>query len=594
MPIPFLQTPFPPGRQMFTLPLFLFVAVLLFPVPAAFAESPIYDGGVVAADHPLASEAGREILEAGGNAVDAAVAASFALSVVRPYSCGIGGGGFMVVRMAGSGSEAPREIAIDYRESTPSAVGPTTFEEIDADSLASRYSGLAVGVPGTVAGLLTALEKHGTLDRATVIAPAIRLAREGFPADEHYAQVAASVAAWFAEDTKRKEQFYHLWKKFIREGSIREGDRITPAKQADALALIAANGRAGFYEGPVAEAVRNAVARGGGAISLEDLAAYEVYEEKPLAGSFRGNRLLTMPPPSSGGITMQQILGILDRRSEELDACRPGTPDYIHIVTEAMKHAFADRAEWLGDTRFVEVPVDNLLSGSYLDARASAISMKSTKKIDTYGTSPAPPEDGGTSHISVIDAQGNAVACTETINLYFGSHIAVPEYDFFLNNEMDDFLTVRGTANAFGLEQSIRNMPEPGKRPLSSMSPTIVVRDDKVRIIAGASGGPRIISGTTQAVLNVLLFDMDADQAVAAPRFHHQWKPNELKLESGLRQRAIFTDLFGRGHSPKKIADVGVVQLIREKDGGYQAASDPRKGGRPAGIAARPEPATAR
>ncbi len=586
MLIPLTNAPSPPDSRRHSVALLLFVALVLS-VPAAFAAAPIYDGGVVAADHPLASEAGREILEAGGNAVDAAVAASFTLSVVRPYSCGIGGGGFMIVHMAGSGGGAPREVALDYRESTPAAVGPTTFEEANADSLASRYSGLAVGVPGSVAGLLTALETYGTLDRATVLAPAIRLAREGFPADAHYAQVAADVSAWFAEDTKRKETHYHLWKKFIREGSIREGDRITPAKQADALELIVTNGRAGFYQGPVADAVRNAVAKSGGVITLEDLADYEVFQEKPLAGSFRGNRLLTMPPPSSGGIAMQQILGILDRHSEELDACKPGTPDYIHLVTEAMKHAFADRAAWLGDARFVEVPVDNLLSSPYLDARAGAISMKSTKKIDTYGTAPAPPEDSGTSHISVIDAQGNAVACTETINLYFGSHIAVPEYDFFLNNEMDDFLTVRGTANAFGLEQSIRNMPEPGKRPLSSMSPTIVLRDGKVRIIAGASGGPRIISGTTQAVLNVLLFDMDADEAVAAPRFHHQWKPNELKLEDGLRERAIFTDLFSRGHSPKKIAHVGVVQLIREKDGGYQAASDPRKGGKPAGITAR-------
>lgn len=550
----------------------------------AFAESPIYDGGVVASDHPLASLAGREILEAGGNAVDAAVAASFALSVVRPYSCGIGGGGFMVIHLAGNGAEAPREIALDYRESTPAAVGPTTFEEATADSLSSRFSGLAVGVPGTVAGLLTALETYGSLDRKAVLAPAIRIARDGFEADAHYAHVAADVAGWFAVDPKRKNDFFHLWKKFIREGSIREGDRITPAKQADALLLIAEHGRAGFYAGPVGEAIRNAVARSGGAITLDDLAHYRVYEEKPLVGSFRGNRLLTMPPPSSGGITMQQILGILDRRSEELDACEAGTPDYLHLVTEASKHAFADRAEWLGDTRFVDVPVDNLLSSAYLDDRAAAISMKSTKKIDTYGTAPAPPEDGGTSHVSVIDADGNAVACTETINLYFGSRIAVPEYDFFLNNEMDDFLTVRGTVNAFGLEQSIRNMPEPGKRPLSSMSPTIVLRDGKVRVIAGASGGPRIISGTTQVLLNVLLFDMDAKEAVAAPRFHHQWKPNELKLEDGLRSRAIFTEMFGRGHSPKKIESVGVVQLIREKDGGYQAASDPRKGGEPAGI----------
>lgn len=565
------------------------IAIALFAaaLPATLEAGTVWDGGVVAADHPLASEAGRAALDAGGNAVDAAVAASFYLSVVRPYSCGIGGGGFMVLYLPGESGTPSRAVAIDYRERAPRAVGPDYFEKIDADSQITRYSGRAVGVPGTVAGLLYALEKYGTLDRATVMAPAIRAAREGFAADAHYAQVAAEVTAWYDADSLRRERYPFVWQSLLLEGKVREGSLIRLPEQAEALRMIAEEGSAAFYDGPIGAEIIKAIRGRRGEMALGDLRSYEVTETNPLTGQALGRQFLTMPPPSSGGIALQQILGMLEYHRESLVESGWNSAGYIHLVTEAMKHAFADRAEWLGDAEFVDVPIAHLTDPDYIRARAGQIDPRRTKKPESYGTRAPGPDDHGTSHISVIDGDGNGVACTETINLWFGSRIAVAPYGFVLNDEMDDFLTRRGTRNAYDLEQSDRNLPAPGKHPLSSMSPTIVLKDGAVEVIAGASGGPRIISSTAQTILDVVLFDLGAEEAVAAPRFHHQWMPDELYLEPGLRGREIQASLWGKGHNLKAIDAVGAVQLIRTRQGGYEAACDPRKGGRPAGIAPR-------
>jgi len=574
------------------IPLAALAIAILSPIPAAALRP--WRGGAVAADHPAASDAGVEILERGGNAVDAAVATSFCLSVVRPYSCGIGGGGFMIIHLSETadlrGAHGP-SIAIDYRERAPAAITPHHFEQL-GDSLASQFTGHAVGVPGTVAGLLHVLDTYGTLDRATVLAPAIRAAEAGFVVDRHYLKIAGELNAWFAEDPGRKSRHRFVWERFLKSGRVAEGDSIRLPEQAVALRLIAEHGSQAFYGGPIGEAIVKAVARAGGVMAAGDLRAFEPSSTRPLAGDFRGWTLLTMPPPSSGGVATLEVLKILDHyerlRGIRLEALGHNTSAYVHVVVEAMKHAFADRAEWLGDPDFVHVPVNQLLDDGYLRGLAARIDPQRTQPATAYGSHASPPDDGGTSHFCIIDAQGNGVSCTETINLAFGARIAVDRFGFVLNNEMDDFTTVRGGSNAFDLKQSDLNLPAPGKRPLSSMSPTIVTsKDGKVKLIAGASGGPRIITAVLQVVLNAVVFGMSAEAAVASPRFHHQWWPDLLGLELAPDPdpplAAVESDLRAKGHRVGPAADVGAVQLILGVDGGYDGACDPRKGGRPAG-----------
>jgi gamma-glutamyltranspeptidase / glutathione hydrolase len=303
-----------------------------------------------------------------------------------------------------------------------------------------------------------------------------------------------------------------------------------------------------------------------------------------LEGRFCDYAVFSMPPPSSGGIAMQQALGILQRKWEDLIRYQHNSASYIHLITEALKHAFADRAHWLADLDFADVPVRQLISSQYLDELTSRVVVDRALEPQMYGTIDSPPNDGGTSHFCVIDASGMAVACTETINLNFGSLVTVPGFGFVLNNEMDDFTTVRGRANDFQLVQSDKNLPAPGKRPLSSMSPTIVLKDGKAILIAGGSGGPRIISGTLQVLLNCLIFDMNPADAVSVPRFHHQWIPNVLQLENDCGSEWVKSDLRNRGHELGSISAVGQVQLIRIGIDGIRAASDPRKGGAPAGY----------
>jgi len=596
----------------------LFVAALsMSTIATAQAPTPmpdLYTQGVVAADHELASQAGLEMLQQGGSAVDAAVAASFCLSVVRPMSCGLGGGGFMVVHLKDNPNTPQRDttsIALNYRERAPAAVEPDHFADLD-DPQASRFTGHAVGVPGTVAGLLHALEKYGLLDRQTVLAPAIRAATEGFTVDASYMRSAREAIEWFQQDPRRKQTRSFLWGRLLRHGEVKEGDVIKLPEQAEALRLIAEHGRSAFYNGPIAKAVIQAVQNAGGVMNQDDLRDYKISEFQPLRGEFRDSTLLTMPPPSSGGVATIQILGALEQyerlHGKTLNSFDHNSAAYAHLLTEAFKHAFADRARWLGDAEMVDVPVERLTSPAYLRSLAERIDPAKTLESSAYGSRAAPPDDAGTSHLSVVDAEGNAVACTETINLTFGSRIAVAEFGFFLNNEMDDFTTALNQANAFGLRQSKNNRPAPGKRPLSSMSPTILLdRESDVLLVTGASGGPRIITAVVQTLLNATVFDMDARRAVAEPRFHHQWWPNVLALEPAWRAepqpangqiglnelrelmsrvenvRRFRAELRRRGHQLGEVKTVGVVQLIRRAEGGYQAASDPRKGGEPAG-----------
>lgn len=537
--------------------------------------------GAVAADHILASEAGARILRAGGNAVDAAVATSFALSVVRPYSCGIGGGGFMLVHLADDpttpeGGDA-LSVAIDYRERAPAAITPTHFESLPEG--ASQFSGHAVAIPGTVAGLLHALDRYGTLDRAAVLAPAIEYAERGFEVDQHTLDAIGALREFL-------EAQGDAWPgaAFLRETYVeheRLGALIRNPAQARALRLIAEDGRAAFYEGPIAEAVAMTVERAGGVLDRSDLASYRVTTTEPLVGEAFGRTFLCMPLPSSGGICLLEMALMLETRSDLLASTSHNDVRYAHLLTEVSKHAFADRAAHLADPEFVAIDTDRLVDPRELRSRAATIDMGTTHDPSFYGIDGQIPVDAGTSHLSVVDRWGNAVACTETINLEFGCRIPVVEFGFLLNNEMDDFLTRRGEVNAFGLTQSERNLPAPGKRPLSSMSPTIVLdASGGVEIAAGASSGPRIISGTFQAILNVMLWDMDARSAVGEPRFHHQWMPNAIYLEPGLYEdAALVAGLEGLGHEVRARPRVGYVQLIRRDGSGWDAASDRRKDG---------------
>ncbi len=546
---------------------------------------PAREGGVVAADHPLASEAGAHVLRRGGNAVDAAVAASLALSVVRPDACGIGGGGFMLIHLEDHPVHGAVDTALNYREVCPEGIGPGSFRAW-GDGEASRFGGRAVAVPGTVAGLMRAHERYGVLPRAEVVGPAIRLAERGHRADAHHVRAASELMARFEQDAAWRERFAFVWERFLLEGRVREGDLIRSPEQARALRLIARDGAEAFSRGPIAEAIVETVGRDGGVLTMADLAGFGVQEVEPLRVPWRGKTLLVMPPPSSGGIAIGQVFGLADRLELELPASGWPDAETAHLLAESLRAAFADRARHLADPAFHKVPIGAMLDPATLDAAAARIRDGRRDGAETDGIAPL-PEDGGTSHISVVDGHGNAVACTETINLAFGSLLAVDGFGFCLNNEMDDFTTVPGEPNAFGLSQAEANLPEPGKRPLSSMSPTIVLdADGAVLAVAGGSGGPRIISATAQVLLRMLTGDATAAEAVGAPRLHHQWSPDLLTLETWPEPGAadaLAAGLRAHGHRLAERRDIGAVQAIRRAPGGgWEAASDPRKGGSPA------------
>jgi gamma-glutamyltranspeptidase / glutathione hydrolase len=569
-----------------------------------FAGGPVRDSDIffdsfgtaaVAADHPTASSAGAQMLAKGGNAVDAAVAASFALSVVRPYSCGIGGGGFMVIYLPNDPTHGRVVKAINYRETSPRS------SDIYKAGISMKNGRYAVAVPGTVAGLLHVLESYGTLDRATVLQPAIDAAMEGFVVDDHYMNAVSGIVDRYRKNPALQDSHMGMpWAKFTLWGQVKLGDRIRNPEQARAMELIVRDGLVAFTQGEIGQAIVNATSpdritkRTPEGIKLDDLAGYAPIEMEPIEALVAGKRLIGMPPPSSGGVTMFEALKIMEALGYDFES-KERTTDRVVMLIESLKHAFADRSRYLADPMFTDVPVDLLLDPENIHELASVINMHG-QDPDFYGTKLEEgdthpiEDDGGTSHVSVIDPFGGAVAMTETINLAFGSLVGVEEFGFCLNNEMDDFTNPRkvGKGNAFGLVQSERNVPEVGKRPLSSMSPTIVLDEDgNVLAIAGASGGPRIITGTMQVLLNVM-GGMDAGEAVARPRLHNQWLPNETDFEAGFYVNVLNVlrnPLRGYGQTfGNEDAVVGNVQIIVREEEGWQAASDPRKGGRPSGL----------
>ncbi len=535
----------------------------------------------VATDHQLATEAAANILAQGGNAADAAVTAALTLGVINPTSSGIGGGGFAVVYDA----KTKQVRVYDFREMAPAALDPSDFVvNGKADAGKAQRGGLAVGVPGEVAGLALLAANHGQLGRnqagwKKLVSPAERLAQNGF-AVSHFTAGAANAVAGNLPSTATFAPLRTLLQPSGKP--LKAEQRWRRPALAKTLRAIAAKGAAGFYSGTVAADLVATTSADGGVMTVADLAAYQVIEREPLRGQWRGYSVATMPLPSSGGLVLLETLAILDAAATKIETLPADGADYMHLLTEALKHGFADRARWLGDSADAATLTKRMLDPGRVHNLAARIDMKKTLPADRYGgdgnSKPVKADDHGTSHLCVIDGDGNAVALTTTVNGFFGSKL-LSKSGVVLNNEMDDFAIVADTANQFGLMQSKANLVAGGKRPLSSMTPTLLL-DSSGAVVgcAGGSGGPLIISGTIQVLLNSFVRGLSAEQAVAAPRLHHQWSPNELLVQQP--GAAVVAELRKRGHIVVEQAGEAIEQFIRVMaDGSKQPASDPDKGG---------------
>lgn len=525
--------------------------------------------GVVVSQEPHATAVGLEVLRQGGNAVDAAVATALALAVTHPQAGNLGGGGFFVLRMADG-----RTAAIDFREKAPKAAHADMYLKADGsvDLDKAQFGATAAGVPGAPAGLLLALQKFGSKSLKDVAAPAIRLAREGFLVDQFLAGSLADARQDLGRFPSTRKVF---WKD---DAPLRQGDLLVQQDLAETLQRFADKGYDGFYRGRTAELVAAQMQRDGGFVTAADMASYEAKERPVLRGSYRGHEVLTMPPPSSGGVCMLQMLAMLE--GFDLKAMGYGSSASIHLLAEVMRRAYADRSRWLGDPDFYAVPQDGLLATDYAKARLA--DFDPAKKGPVQPGRPAGgKESDDTTHFSVVDAAGNAVACTTTINSTFGACCVVEGAGFLLNNEMDDFSAKPGVPNQFGLVGGKANAIAPGKRMLSSMTPTIVLKDGALRLVVGAPGGGRIITGVMQTILNVVDHGMSLELAVRAPRVHHQWLPDEIAWEPMALSADTRTALAQKGHAfaerPRGIAQVFAVEL--RPDGTRIGVADPRSGG---------------
>jgi gamma-glutamyltranspeptidase/glutathione hydrolase len=539
--------------------------------------------GMVASDSPEASRIGAEVLKSGGNAFDAAVATSFALGVARPQSTGLGGGGFMVAYVA----KEKRFVALDFRETAPAAATPERYARLFAERgngpSPSVYGGNAAATPGLLAGLAEISQRFGTRSLTELVRPAVELAETGFVVDESFCQACRGVLGDL-EKWPTLKQHAQLPNIILVNGEPPAiGHQLERLGIAKALSLVAELGPAAVYDGPIGRAMVDAVRTAGGTLTMADLRTYRVREREPvhIRYVYRDFDIVSMPPPSSGGVCLVEILNILQACSLRSDI-HP-VEGRAHMLVEAMKHAFADRALWLGDPDFCSIPLQRLMDRRYAADLARRISPRETLDPVRYGDIAPPPDDGGTSHFSVADRFGNVLALTETINGTFGSLVVAEPYGIIMNNEMDDFVTVRGQANLYGLVHSDANLVGPGKRPLSSMSPTIVLKDGKPVLALGASGGPRIISSVLQVALGVMEGQSLAD-ALSRPRLHHQWKPNEIFFDRE-PPKEVAERLRGFGHIVSENRRTGIVQAIQFlEDGTMVGASDPRKGGRPAEV----------
>ncbi|HXX25507.1 MAG TPA: gamma-glutamyltransferase [Pseudolabrys sp.] len=559
-------------RRLFT------VTVLSFVVLAALAraqepaippgQSVLAHNGMVVAQEARAARIGVEILDRGGNAVDAAVATGFALAVTYPRAGNIGGGGFMMIHLAKNSTDA----AIDYRETAPLAATPTMF--LDArgipDPVKSRDSALSIGVPGTVAGLALAHVKYGSgkFSLADLIAPAIDLAREGFPVEDDTADSLPRV----------RDRLGH-WPSsaaiFLNGGDVlHEGDRLIQSDLARTLELIAKDGPSAFYTGRTAEKIADAVRAAGGIMTKDDLARYEAVERPVVRGSYRGYDVVSMPPPSSGGVALIEMLNIL----EGFDLAKLPRADMLHDMIEAMKRAYADRAVYMGDPDSVTMPIAALISKGYAARERAQIGERATPATEIAPGHPGDSEGRNTTHFSVIDRDGNAVSNTYTLNFGYGVGLVADSTGVLLNNELDDFTAKPGTANAFGLLGFNANLPGPGKRPLSSMTPTIVLKDGKPVLITGSPGGSRIITAVLQIIVNALDLHMPIAQAVGAPRLHNQWQPDQTFAEPGF-DAATLDALKARGQVIVPTGAHTAANSIEVTPEGYIGAADRRTRG---------------
>jgi gamma-glutamyltranspeptidase/glutathione hydrolase len=526
------------------------------------------DNGMVVAQERRAARIGVEILDRGGNAVDAAVAVGFAMAVTYPRAGNLGGGGFMVIHRANG-----ENVAIDYRETAPAAATPTMFLDANGepDPKKSRDSALAIGVPGTVAGLALAREKYGSgkFSLADLIAPAIRLAEQG-------ARVEDDTADSLPGARERLARWPAAAAIFLKNGGqpLESGDRLLQFDLADTLKLIAQKGPAGFYEGRTAKTLAREIRAAGGLITEDDLKNYRAIVRQPVRGTYRSYDVVSMPPPSSGGVALVEMLNILE--GYQLGALPK--PQAEHLTIEAMKRAYADRAMFLGDPAFADVPVKGLTSKKYAATLRGSITDKATPAAEIKPGSPKAHEGDNTTHFSVIDRDGNAVSNTYTLNFSYGLGMVADGTGVLLNNELDDFAAKAGAANAYGLVQYEANLPGPGKRPVSSMSPTIVLKDGKPVLITGSPGGSRIITAVLQVILNSIDFGMTIDRAVSAPRLHDQWLPDEVLVEPGF-DPALLADLAARGHKIVPARPATSANSIAVTKDGIAGAADPRTRG---------------
>ncbi|WGK57531.1 MULTISPECIES: gamma-glutamyltransferase [Pantoea] len=524
--------------------------------------------GMVASVDAMATEVGVDILKQGGNAVDAAVAVGFALAVTHPQAGNLGGGGFMLLRTASG-----RTTAIDFREMAPARASRDMFldKQGNADSKLSLTSHLASGTPGTVAGFALAAQKYGTLPLSTLLAPAIKLARDGIVVND---ALADDLATYGKETLINHDNSRAIFYK--ADGKpYQKGERLVQKNLARSLQLIAQQGPDAFYKGKIADEIAGEMAQHGGLIGKQDLAAYRAVERKPVSGTYRGYEVFSMPPPSSGGIHIVQILNIL----ENFDLAKSGfgSADAMQVMAEAEKYAYADRSEYLGDPDFVKVPQQALTSKAYAKTLAQQIDVnKARPSSEIKPGKLAPYESNQTTHFSVVDKDGNAVAVTYTLNTYFGSGIVAGQSGILMNNEMDDFSAKPGTPNVYGLVGGEANAVQPAKRPLSSMSPTIVAKDGKTWLVTGSPGGSRIITTVLQMVVNSIDFGMNVAEATNAPRFHHQWLPDQLRVEKGFSPDTLRL-LEAKGQHVKVMPAMGSTQSIMiGPDGTRYGASDPR------------------
>ena len=527
--------------------------------------------GMVVAQEGTAARVGVEILKRGGNAVDAAVATGLALAVTLPRAGNLGGGGFMLVHMAKTG----KTVAIDYREAAPAATTADVFldKNGNADPRLSRNTGAAVGVPGTVAGFAMALERYGSgkFTLADLAAPAIGLARDGVPVELDLADALAQ-APRLTRWTTSAAIFLH------KDGSpFRRGELLIQRDLAATLETISRQGRRGFYEGPVADAIVAAVRGAGGKMTADDLRSYQAIERAPVVGTYRGHTIVSMPPPSSGGVHVIELLNILE--GYPLAAQGADSAASIHDMAEAMKLAYADRAEYLGDPSVVDVPVKGLTSKRYAaELRRQIEPGRAKPASEIKAVDPAPYESDQTTHFSVVDADGNAVANTYTLNFSFGLGLVAGETGVLLNNELDDFAAKPGAPNAYGLVGGKANEPGPRKRPLSSMAPTMMFKDGKLELVTGSPGGSRIITIVLEMILDTVDFGMNIAEATAAVRIHDQLLPDKLSVERGLNLDTIRL-LQNQGYTVDVRDAWGSAESIRLDDGLLAGASDPRQRG---------------